>query len=264
MNIDKRDRQQLKACFTRNAIPTEEDFAALIDGMLNQKDDGIVKLPGEPLSLEAGGVETDERPVLHLFESFSDADPAWRLSLSPRSVVSDGGTAKRGLSIEDDQSVSRFFIDRDSGHVGMGTIEPAAALHVAGAGRFDGGLTVPSGQPVRGIPVVDVQSFRFTQANGPALSKQHHVKLGLKHWEKAFSFPGPLLRCQVAVGGWNIMYGRNAPLKQFMCEPTVTVTGSTALVSLSFGWRDHTFDWDDPLAEYWVDIVVIGTMTQSV
>ena len=43
MDIDKRNRTELKAYFVKNAIPTQSNFAELIDAMLNQKDDGIVK-----------------------------------------------------------------------------------------------------------------------------------------------------------------------------------------------------------------------------
>ena len=53
MQIDKRNRAELKQFFVKNAIPTEKNFADLVDGQLNQKDDGIVKQPNDALSIEA-------------------------------------------------------------------------------------------------------------------------------------------------------------------------------------------------------------------
>ena len=50
MDVNTRNRAELKSYYVKNSIPTESNFAELIDGMLNQKDDGIVKLPGNPLS----------------------------------------------------------------------------------------------------------------------------------------------------------------------------------------------------------------------
>ena len=45
MNIDKKDRTQLKAYFKSNAAPTEQNFKDFIDANLNQKEDGIAKIP---------------------------------------------------------------------------------------------------------------------------------------------------------------------------------------------------------------------------
>ena len=38
----KKTRAELKLLFVENAVPTAEDFAALIDAGLNQVDDGVV------------------------------------------------------------------------------------------------------------------------------------------------------------------------------------------------------------------------------
>lgn len=142
MDINKRDRSVLKSYFVERALPTEENFAELIDGMINQREDGVVKQPGSPLSLQASGDENSYKKVLQLFEDFADADPAWTLTLRPRSVVSDPGSGKRGFSIGTPGGVSRLFIDHASGRVGVGTVEPQARLHVAGEMRVDGKLGV--------------------------------------------------------------------------------------------------------------------------
>jgi hypothetical protein len=53
--INTKSRPDLKAYFVKNSIPTESNFADLINGLLNQKDDGVVKLANTPLSIEAVG-----------------------------------------------------------------------------------------------------------------------------------------------------------------------------------------------------------------
>ena len=146
MDTNKRDRSILKSYFVEHALPTEDNFAELIDGMINQKDDGIIKQPGSPLSLEASGDETSHKKALNLYDSFADPSPSWTLSLRPRSDLKDPASGKRGLSIGTSSGVSRLFIDHASGHVGIGTVEPQSPLHVASDGRIDGLLQV--GGPV--------------------------------------------------------------------------------------------------------------------
>ncbi|WP_437316199.1 hypothetical protein [Sorangium sp. So ce385] len=132
MEINKRSRAELKQYFVKNAIPTEKNFAELIDGMLNQKDDGIAKLPGDALSIEASGDDTSQKKAIQFYTSFADASPTWVLSLNPRQNPTEAATAKPGFSISDGAGNSRLFIDRRNGNVGIGTVAPAAKLQVAG------------------------------------------------------------------------------------------------------------------------------------
>ena len=138
MDIKQRDRNQLKTYFVKRAVPSEQDFAELIDGMLNQKDDRVVKQPGSPLSLEAIDDAASRKQVLHLYETFDDSNPAWALSMNPRTVVSDPSTARSGFSIDGRTGISRLFIDDASGNIGIGTVEPEARLHIAGDARVNG------------------------------------------------------------------------------------------------------------------------------
>src|SRR3954447_12019445 len=101
MDITTRNRKELKSYFVKNSIPTESNFAELIDGLLNQKDDGLVKLPGNPLSVEAAGDSTSEKKVLQLYQSFSDQNPAWMVSLNPRSNSADPASTRPGFNIGD-------------------------------------------------------------------------------------------------------------------------------------------------------------------
>lgn len=140
MQIDKRSRTQLKQYFVKNAIPTESNFAELIEGMLSQRDDGIAKPPNDALSIEAVGDDTSQKKAIHFYNNFSDPNPTWVLSLNPRQDPANAATAKAGFSISDSAGNSRLFIDRGTGNVGVGTISPSGAkLHVAGtvkANRF--------------------------------------------------------------------------------------------------------------------------------
>jgi hypothetical protein len=142
MEVKTRNRTELKSYFVKNSIPTEGNFAELIDGMLNQKDDGFVKLPGNPLSIEAAGDAASEKKALNIYQGFGDPNPAWTLSLNPRSDPNVPGTAKLGFSISDGEGNSRLFIDRTTGNVGIGTTKPITILSIRGnGGASDVGIT---------------------------------------------------------------------------------------------------------------------------
>ena len=132
MNIDdnKKSRATLKSYFVKNAIPTEQQFAQLIDSALNQRDDGVIKpAGGEPLSIEAVG---DFEKAVNFYMQISDASPAWTLSLRPRSNPADPQTGRPGLSINDPAGVSRLAVDAATGRVGIGVVAPTEALDVNG------------------------------------------------------------------------------------------------------------------------------------
>ncbi len=135
MDITKKNRTDLKAYFVKNAIPTENNFADLIDAMLNQKEDGLAKPAGNPLSIEATGDASSLRKAINFYESFADVNPAWSISLNPRINPNDATTAKPGFAISDPAGANRLFIDRTSNNVGVGTVDPKGALDVQAAPR---------------------------------------------------------------------------------------------------------------------------------
>lgn len=142
MAITKKKRSDLKSYFVKNAIPTESQFGDLIDGTLNQADDGIFKLPDDPLSIVATGGPDSQKKTIQFFEKYAaDATPAWVVSLNPRANASDAATARPGFSVSTNAGVSRLFIDKATGNVGIGTTAPKQALHVNGAirGHVGGG-----------------------------------------------------------------------------------------------------------------------------
>ena len=139
-------RLQLQQYFALNCIPTQSNFTDLINGMLNQADDGIVKSAGNPLSIGAAVDATNTQKVLNLYASLSDTNPAWTLQLNPRSTHNDPTTAHSGFSVSDATGTSRLFIDAGTYNVGIGTNTPQAMLDINGGANVGAGLTVSNNQ----------------------------------------------------------------------------------------------------------------------
>nr|VFK36502.1 MAG: hypothetical protein BECKSD772F_GA0070984_100236 [Candidatus Kentron sp. SD]VFK39196.1 MAG: hypothetical protein BECKSD772E_GA0070983_100236 [Candidatus Kentron sp. SD]VFK77821.1 MAG: hypothetical protein BECKSD772D_GA0070982_100235 [Candidatus Kentron sp. SD] len=134
MNITTKDRSALKSYFVKNSIPTESNFSDLIDGMLNLKDDGFAKTSGSPLSLEASGNTESQKKAINFYNKFSDKKPDWILCLNPRGTSGQANTAKRGFSIGDAEGNSKFFIDKATGNIGIGTTNPGYMLQIESSG----------------------------------------------------------------------------------------------------------------------------------
>ena len=141
MEINKKNRSELKKYFLANMIPLEGHFAALIDAGINQAEDGIAKLPGSPLSLQGEGEPSGTLDVLHLYQTFEDEAPSWMLNLNPEINPNEPEGSQRGLNIKDGNGMSRFFLKENNGYLGLGTITPRAKLDVREgtiyAGRTD-------------------------------------------------------------------------------------------------------------------------------
>jgi hypothetical protein len=127
---DTKSRSQLKGYFVKNAIPTEGQFADLIEAGINQRDDGLVKAKGKPLSIEAGGDDNSQKRVLSLFRNATDPDPACVLSLNPFGNPADPNTRVVGLGIGDASGNTRLYLDPTTGRMGLGTVKPDDMLHV--------------------------------------------------------------------------------------------------------------------------------------
>jgi hypothetical protein len=138
-----KNRSDLKSYFVKNAIPTEGNFADLIDSQLNQTQDGVFKPDGEALSVVAA--PGDQKRVLRLYASYPAASPDWMISLHPAQDPANAvATGKTGLGITDGAGKPRLFIDAATGQIGIGTNAPQVALDVAGSvaangfrGRYD-------------------------------------------------------------------------------------------------------------------------------
>lgn len=128
MAITTKNRKDLKSYFVKNAIPTEGNFADMIDGALNQADDGVFKLPNEPFSVVAAG--GDQRRTLRLYSSYPAASPDWLISLNPAQDPANAATNRPGFGIADGAGNTRLFIDPTTGHLGVGTNNPSDRVHV--------------------------------------------------------------------------------------------------------------------------------------
>ena len=135
-----KSRQDLKAKFVRNAIPTEQDFKDLIDAPLNQSDDGIFRNSGEPLSIVAGS--DGQKRVLRFYseQPNSATAPEWLISLRPGQDPNNPGTNLAGFGIADGTGATKLLVN-SSGNVGIGVTAPADRLDVDGRIRA-GALTM--------------------------------------------------------------------------------------------------------------------------
>ena len=136
MKIDKTGRDTLKSYFVKNAVPTASNFEDLINAGLNQREDGIAKLPGEPLSIQADGDDASQKKLLNLYRNFNDPAPAWSMALNPRDDPKNPATANAGFGLADGDGNCRLFIDQSTGRLGLNTVAPKMRLDVAGVARI--------------------------------------------------------------------------------------------------------------------------------
>ncbi|WP_271765137.1 C1q-like domain-containing protein [Aquimarina algiphila] len=130
MEINKKNRTELKEYFKINDKPTQEEFADFIEAGLNQAEDGIAKVQGNPLSIQAEGEPLGTQEVLDVYESLTDDNPQWSFNLNPRVNSEEPNSNQPGFNIKDITGQSRLFIKSGEGNVGVGTLEPASKLTV--------------------------------------------------------------------------------------------------------------------------------------
>jgi hypothetical protein len=130
-----KSRQELRSRFVRNAIPTETDFADLIAASLNQADDGVLKLPDQPLGLVR---QKPDQPVLRFFADPAAEGSVWQLQL--------GAGDKPGFGLAAADGKLALFVDGATGNVGIGTAIPAAKLDVQGDLKVSGCFTPSTGK----------------------------------------------------------------------------------------------------------------------
>ena len=123
-----KSRQELRSRFVRNAIPTEADFADLIAASLNQADDGVLKLPEQPLGLVR---QKPDQPVLRFFADPAAEGSVWQVQL--------GAGDKPGFGLAAADGKLALFVDGATGNVGIGTDNLGAKLHIAHTNQDPGG-----------------------------------------------------------------------------------------------------------------------------
>jgi hypothetical protein len=116
-----KSRQELRSRFVRNAIPTETDFADLIAASLNQADDGVLKLPDQPLGLVR---QKPDQPVLRFFADPAAEGSVWQVQL--------GAGDKPGFGLAAADGKLALSVDGATGNVGIGTANPGNKLTIQG------------------------------------------------------------------------------------------------------------------------------------
>ena len=138
MAIDQaQGRKSLEGFFQSGDIPDQNHFKALIHSGINQLDDGIQKSVDSALHV-TGPEENDVRHLIEFFETFGETShfkmslvntgSAIGLNISPDGkIVSDEGNG----------TIKNWFMSREDGRVGIGTINPSAELEVIGTIKSD-------------------------------------------------------------------------------------------------------------------------------
>jgi len=114
-------RGALKSLFKRGMVPTEVNFADLIDSSVNKIDDGFAQSSTHGFMLSPQG---SDQKLISFFESIRDEDSAFNIRLNP-------DRNSEGLGFEDKDKNSVLFL-RQGGNVGINTTRPRFQLEVNG------------------------------------------------------------------------------------------------------------------------------------
>jgi hypothetical protein len=137
------NRKTLQALFRNGALPTEDDFAALIDSTLNMSDEGFRKTP-------ENGIETSapvgRDALLSFYRDQLPGQALWRLGLSPAKNslqltssdqaqplwALDAPLQPRSSDVASGVGDGEVDLHNRRGRVGIGCAEPRDTLDVAG------------------------------------------------------------------------------------------------------------------------------------
>jgi hypothetical protein len=114
-------RSTLKNLFKRGMVPSEVNFADLIDSSVNKVDDGFSQSSTDGFMLAPQG---PNNRLISFYESIRDPKAAFSISMNP-------SPHSQGLSFNDDENNSMLFL-RKGGNVGIGTTLPNFKLEVNG------------------------------------------------------------------------------------------------------------------------------------
>jgi hypothetical protein len=120
-------REALISSFSDGKNPTGSQFRLLIESIMSRRDDGMDKTVDTPLKIMAG--KDIHAPVISLCPK-GVLDPQWVLSL--KALDSEGAVIGEGLNLGQGDKPSNpvVFIDKATGHVGLGTNVPTGVLEV--------------------------------------------------------------------------------------------------------------------------------------
>jgi len=115
-------RATLKNYFKKGAIPTESNFADLIDSVVVQDEDNLIAQPGDAPGIRATG---GEESLIDFYRAEGNKDKlTWQIKQKPAN--------RAGLGFGE-SGKTHLFIQEGKGSVGIGITTPTATLHVNGS-----------------------------------------------------------------------------------------------------------------------------------
>lgn len=121
------NRNVLKSRFRAGQMPCEEDFADLIDSMVNVEDDGFEKTAENGLEVSQ---LTDSGKLMSFYENATEGTPLWQMEL--RRNCSDVDSSYLHVVAPTMKGASSVLTLSDIGAVGVGNRHPESELDVNG------------------------------------------------------------------------------------------------------------------------------------
>ncbi|SDU58340.1 hypothetical protein [Desulfobacula phenolica] len=138
--MDKKNRETLKKYFKKGSLPSEQEFAYLIDSMLNTIDDGFEKTKQEGLKISSLG---NSDTLAGFYRDIEKKSPIWSIEFAdPGNRLLFKGKQGTVLSLD------------PTGKVGINTDQPKTHLDVEGTiaskgriGKYRNGKVPADGKP---------------------------------------------------------------------------------------------------------------------
>ena len=112
------NRITLKNFFRKGSVPTETNFADLIDSSINIVEDGIGRSVEDGFRIAPMGYS---KRLLSFYENAQKSKPDWFISLN------DGNS--KGLAFHESDSENRLVL-KNGGNIGIGISNPTSKLEV--------------------------------------------------------------------------------------------------------------------------------------
>jgi len=125
--IKKYSRKELIKLFQKGSLPSDEDFKKLINSNFNKADDNLDVSP--ELGLQIYPVNTGQ--LLNFFEDPDDNDPKFEVLITSKGLFLQKANS---FSNENDgeEKEPEFYIEKESGYIGIGKNEPKEKLDIKG------------------------------------------------------------------------------------------------------------------------------------
>lgn len=159
MDSSKVARSKLLSLFSAGTIPTQEDFALLIDSQLNAVDDQVERVStrskGDSLGVGAG----TQGGLLSFYSDLRNPNANWDIRLDK----TDGA-----LEVHSSQTASPVLCLQPDGKIGMNMSKPTVELEVNGDIQANN-LTASSTVTTQNLQVLGAASFSIIYLNGKKL-----------------------------------------------------------------------------------------------